>query len=118
MLPAVPEGLLDELVKCPQTPSAIQDPMLAFNKAIIERAIGAEDMHLGYQPGEHIPSGQASERNGTSCKTVITERGPLSVDLPREREGSFEPSRFLSTSARFTGFDERIIATYARHECA
>jgi putative transposase len=66
-LPALPEGLLDELVKAPMTPTEVQDLMLAFNKAIIERAMGAEmNMHLGYQPGQPKPAGQANERNGAS----------------------------------------------------
>ncbi|NYH15026.1 transposase-like protein [Paraburkholderia bryophila] len=76
-LPELPEGLLDELVKGPMTPVQVQDLMLAFNKAIIERAMGAEmNMHLGYPPGQPKPDGQANERNGASGKTIITERGP------------------------------------------
>ena len=114
-LPALPEGLLDELVKGPMTSTEVQDLMLAFNKAIIERAMGAEmNMHLGYPPGQPKPDGQANERNGASGKTVITERGPVRVDLPRDREGSFEPILIPKHERRFTGFDERIIAMYAR----
>ncbi|SPK70075.1 protein of unknown function (plasmid) [Cupriavidus taiwanensis] len=75
---ALPEGLLDELVKGPMTPSEVQDLMLAFNKAIIERAMSAEmSMHLGYKPGEPKPAEQSNARNGLSGKTVITERGPV-----------------------------------------
>src|ERR1700744_3192304 len=89
-LPKLPEGLLDELVKGPMTPAEVQDLMLAFNKALIERAMGAEmNMHLGYQPGQPKPDGRTNERNGASGKTVITGRGPVRVDLPRNREGSF-----------------------------
>ena len=114
-LPALPEALLDELVKGPMTPAEVQDLMLAFNKALIERAMGAEmNMHLGYQPGQPKPSGQTNERNGASGKTVITERGPVRVDLPRDREGCFEPILIPRHERRFTGFDERIIAMYAR----
>ncbi len=91
-LPELPEGVLDELVKGPMTPTEVQDLMLAFNKAIIERAMSAEmNMHLGYPPGQPKPEGQANERNGASGKTIITERGPVRVDLPRDREGSFAP---------------------------
>ncbi len=97
------------------TPAEVQDLMLAFNKALIERAMGAEmNMHLGYRPGQPKPSEQTNERNGASGKTVITERGPLRVDLPRDREGSFEPLLIPKHERRFTGFDERIIAMYAR----
>jgi putative transposase len=112
-LPELPEALLDELVKGPMTPAEVQDLMLAFNKALIERAMGAEmNMHLGYQPGQLKPSGQTNERNGASGKTVITERGPVRVDLPRDRGGSFEPILIPKHERRFTGFDERIIAMY------
>jgi putative transposase len=114
-LPELPEGLLDELVKGPMTSTEVQDLMLAFNKAIIERAMGAEmNMHLGYPPGQPKPDGQANERNGASGKTIITERGPVRVDLPRDREGSFAPILIPKHERRFTGFDERIIAMYAR----
>lgn len=56
--------------------------MLAFNKATIERAMGAEmNRHLGYQPGQPKPPGQVNERNGASSKTVITDRGPVRTDI-------------------------------------
>ncbi len=114
-LPDLPKELLDELVKGPMTPTEVQDLMLAFNKAIIERAMGAEmNMHLGYRPGEAKPAEQANERNGASGKTIITDRGPVRVDLPRDRDGSFEPILIPKHERRFTGFDERIIAMYAR----
>jgi putative transposase len=114
-LPDLPKELLDELVKGPMTPNEVQDLMLAFNKAIIERAMGAEmNMHLGYRPGEAKPPEQANERNGASGKTIITDRGPVRVDLPRDRDGSFEPILIPKHERRFTGFDERIIAMYAR----
>ena len=114
-LPDLPTELLDELVKGPMTASEVQDLMLAFNKAIIERAMGAEmNMHLGYRPGEAKPPEQTNERNGASGKTIITDRGPVRVDIPRDRDGSFEPALIPKHERRFTGFDERIIAMYAR----
>ena len=114
-LSKLPKELLDELVKGPMTPSEVQDLILAFNKAVIERAMGAEmNLHLGYRPGEVKPPEQANERNGVSGKTLITDRGPVRVDLPRDREGSFEPILIPKRERRFTGFDERIIAMYAR----
>ncbi len=114
-LPELPKELLDQLVKGPMTPAEVQDLMLAFNKAVIERAMGAEmNLHLGYPPGQSKPAGQANERNGASGKTVITDRGPVRVDVPRDRDGSFEPILIPKHERRFTGFDERIIAMYAR----
>jgi putative transposase len=114
-LPALPEGLIDQLVKGPMTPAEVQDLMLAFNKALIERATSAEmNLHLGYKPGQSKPAGQANERNGASGKTVITDQGALRVELPRDRDGSLEPILIPKHERRFTGFDERIIAMYAR----
>lgn len=86
-LPELPKELLDQLVKGPMTPTEVQDLMLAFNKAIIERAMGAEmNLHLGYPSGQSRPAGQANERNGASGKTVITDRGPVRVEVPRDRD--------------------------------
>ncbi|MDN7555998.1 IS256 family transposase [Burkholderia vietnamiensis] len=114
-MPELPKELLDQLVKGPMTPAEVQDLMLAFNKAVIERAMGAEmNLHLGYRPGQSKPPGQANERNGASGKTVITDRGPVRVEVPRDRDGSFEPILIPKHERRFTGFDERIIAMYAR----
>ncbi|WP_435557826.1 IS256 family transposase [Burkholderia cenocepacia] len=97
------------------TPTEVQDLMLAFNKAVIERAMDAEmNLHLGYPSGQSKPAGQANERNGASGKTVITDRGPVRVEVPRDRDGSFEPILIPKHERRFTGFDERIIAMYAR----
>jgi transposase-like protein len=70
--------------------------------------------HLGYPPGAARPPEQANERNGTSGKTVLTERGAVRIDVPRDRDGSFEPILIPKHERRFRGFDERIIAMYAR----
>ena len=114
-LPEVPAELLDHLVKGPMTPSEVQDLFLSFQKAVIERTMAAEmNLHLGYRPGQDKPEGQANERNGASGKTVLTEHGPVRVELPRDRDGSFAPILIPKHERRFTGFDDRIIAMYAR----
>lgn len=101
------------------TPAEVQDLMIAFDRALIERAMDAEmNPHMGYSPGASEPPGQANERNGASGKTVITDRGAVRVEVPRDRDGSFEPILIPKHERRFTGFDERIIAMYARHERA
>jgi transposase-like protein len=114
-LPELPPGILDELVKGPMTPEQAQDLMLALNKAVIERIMGAEmNAHLGYPPGAPKPPAQTNERNGSSGKTLLTDRGPVRIDVPRDRDGSFEPILIPKHERRFRGFDERIIAMYAR----
>jgi len=71
--------------------------------------------HLGYAPGQAKPEGAAANhRNGKSAKTVLTDAGALRIDVPRDREGTFEPQLIGKHERRFTGFDDKIIAMYAR----
>lgn len=114
-LPQIPAELLDRLVTGPMTPSAIEDVMQGFKKALIERALGAEmSHHLGYTPGSAKPGEATNHRNGTSGKTVLTGDAALRIEVPRDREGSFEPQLIGKHERRFTGFDNKIIALYAR----
>ena len=111
----IPPELLDQLVKGPMTPEEVQAICLRFKKALIERAMGGEvTHHLGYQPGEARPDGQDNHRNGTTPKTVLTDDGPIRLDVPRDRDGSYEPILIPKHERRFTGFDDKIIAMYAR----
>ena len=85
-----------------------------LTKAVVERALGAElTHHLGYAPGG-TPLGAGNCRNGTSVKTVIGEDGPVTIGVPRDRQGTFEPRLIAKGQKRFEGFDEKIIAMYAR----
>jgi putative transposase len=107
--------LLDELVKGPMTPEQFEAMFQGLKKAIVERALGAElTHHLGYAKREEPPADQSNHRNGTSPKTVLTDTGPLNLAIPRDREGSFEPQLIPKGERRFKGFDEKIIAMYAR----
>jgi len=114
-LPAIPPELIEQLVQGPMTPSEAQDLFLSFQKAVIERMMNAElSQHLGYKPGEDKPDGQSNERNGASGKTVMTDKGAVRIEVPRDRAGSFEPILIPKHERRFTGFDDKIIAMYAR----
>ena len=111
----VPKELLDQLVKGPMTQAEVDTVCRALKKAVIERAMTAEmSQHLGYAPGEAKPAGQPNHRNGTRGKTVLTDDGPLRVEVPRDREGSFEPIIVPKHERRFTGFDDKIVAMVAR----
>ncbi|WP_425321701.1 IS256 family transposase [Alicycliphilus denitrificans] len=71
--------------------------------------------HLGYPNGASKPeAGTANQRNGRSAKTVLTDDGPLRIEVPRDRAGSFEPVLIPKHERRFTGFDDKIVAMYAR----
>ena len=114
-LPAIPQELIDQFVTGPMSAEAVQAASMAFKKALIERALGAEmSHHLGYPPGAAKPEQVGNHRNGRSAKTVLTEDGPLRIEVPRDRAGSFEPILIPKHERRFTGFDDKIIAMYAR----
>ncbi len=114
-VPDVPKELLDQFVTGPMTAEAVEAVMRKFKKAIIERALGAEmTHHLGYPPGGVKPGDTANHRNGKSAKTVLTDDGALRVEIPRDRAGTFEPQLIGKHERRFTGFDDKIIAMYAR----
>lgn len=113
--PKIPQELLDQLVTGPITQGEFESIFRSLKKAIIERAMSAEmNEHLGYKHGERKPAGQSNQRNGTSGKTVLTDDGPVDIDVPRDRDGSFEPLIIPKHERRFTGFDQKIIAMYAR----
>jgi putative transposase len=115
VLPKIAPALLDELVKGPMTAEAVEDVSRAFKKALIERALGAEmSHHLGYAAGADKPPSATNHRNGKSGKTVLTDDGPLRIEVPRDREGEFEPRLIGKHERHFTGFDDKIIAMYAR----
>ena len=103
------------MVSGPMDAEAIDAASMAFKKALIERALSAElSHHLGYPPGADKPDDLGNHRNGRSGKTILTEDGPLKIDVPRDRAGSFEPLLIPKHERRFTGFDDKIVAMYAR----
>ena len=112
----VPAEVLDQFVQQgPLTPEEVEAAVRRFKKAVIERALGAElTHHLGYPPGGTKPAATTNHRNGTSDKTVLTDDGPLPIEIPRDRDGSFEPRLIGKHERRFTGFDDKILALYAR----
>ena len=115
VLPKIAPELLDQLVKGPMTAEAVEDASRAFKKALIERALGAEmNHHLGYPAGADKPQSATNHRNGKSGKTVLTDDGPVRIEVPRDRAGEFEPKLIGKHERRFTGFDDKIIAMYAR----
>jgi putative transposase len=116
ILAPVSREILDQFVpNGPLTAEDVEAATRRFKKAIIERALGAElSHHLGYPPGGETPDDTGNHRNGTSGKTVLTDDGPLPIEVPRDRHGTFEPQLIGKHERRFTGFDDKIIALYAR----
>src|SRR6476469_4801828 len=115
-LAPVPSEILDQFVRQgPLSHEELDAAVRRFKKAIIERALGGElTHHLGYPAGGTKPEDRTNHRNGTGGKTVLTDDGPLTLDVPRDREGTFEPRLIGKHERRFTGFDDKILALYAR----
>jgi putative transposase len=112
----VPDAILDHFAReGPLSAADVEAAMRRFKKALLERALGGElTDHLGYPPGGVKPETTTNHRNGTSGKTVLTDDGSLDLAVPRDREGTFEPQLIPKHARRFTGFDDKILALYAR----
>lgn len=112
----VPDAVLDYFAGPARMMTAgdIDASMRRYKKALLERALGAElTHHLGSAAGAP-PDGARNHRNGTTPKTVLTDEGPVDLDVPRDRAGTFEPVLIPKHARRFTGFDDKILALYAR----
>src|SRR5947199_8889647 len=113
----IPDELIDQLLGEYTGPEQLTGPEGLINqlrKRLIERAAGAElQQHLGYPPGGEPAEGNANRRNGVSEKTLRTVDGPVTVELPRDRDASFEPRVVPKHARSFDGFDEQILALYA-----
>lgn len=88
-----------------------------FTKTVLETALNEEmTEHLGFEPNQ-APEARdsANVRNGTRSKTVLTETtGPVAIDVPRDRDGSFEPQIVKKRQRRLTGVDEIVLSLYAK----
>jgi transposase-like protein len=112
----IPEAVLDHFAGPARvmTPTEVEDAVRRYKKALLERALGAElTHHLGYPPGAKRDDAR-NHRNGTTPKTVLTDDGAVDLDVPRDRAGTFEPVLIPKHERRFTGFDDKILALYAR----
>ncbi|GAA3249103.1 hypothetical protein GCM10010493_22950 [Streptomyces lavendulae subsp. grasserius] len=84
-----------------------------LTKRILESALEGEITdHLGHEKHEKADSGNT--RNGTRSKTVVNEVGPVVLEVPRDRKGSFEPQIVKKRQRRLTGFDEMVLSLSAR----
>jgi putative transposase len=116
--PDLPDGLIDQLLAGARTPEEITGPeglLSRLTKRLVERAMAAElTEHLGYEHRVAPPGGVGNARNGMTPKTLHTEHGSVRIEQPRDRGGSFEPQIVRKHQRRFEGFDDKIVAMYAR----
>ena len=110
--------VIDELLKKYKSPEEIlgENGLLKqLTKAVLQRALQAEmTHHLGHEKHAPVSNKTGNSRNGTSKKTMKGDFGTLEIDVPRDREGTFEPVIVPKGQTRFSGFDDKIISLYSR----
>ncbi len=115
---ALPNDLIDSLLanyKKPEDLIGENGLLKQLTKALVERALQAEMAeHLGHDKHEPVTNSTGNARNGKSRKTLKGEFGELPIEIPRDREGSFEPQLIPKHQTRWTGFDDKIISLYSR----
>jgi putative transposase len=117
---AIDKEILDRLLadyNCKKPEELIGENGLLkqLTKALLERALQAEmTAHLGHEKHSAIVTKGGNARNGKSAKTIKGEFGKLPIEIPRDRDSSFEPVIIPKGQTRFAGFDDKIISLYAR----
>jgi len=110
--------LLDKLLEGYQKPEDLigENGLLKqLTKALVERALNAElTHHLGYDKNDPEGRGSGNSRNGRSRKTLKGDFGQVEIEVPRDRQGEFEPQIVGKHQRRFSGFDDKILSMYAR----
>jgi putative transposase len=115
---AIPKDVLDALMKDYKNPEDLIGEtglLKQLTKQLLERAMQAEMTdHLGYEKNATATKKTTNSRNGSYQKRIKGEFGNLDVTVPRDRDATFEPVILPKGQSRFTGFDDKIIALYAR----
>ena len=120
-MPRLDQGLADRLVAEARENGGLAsltgpDGLLSgLVGQLLETALGVEITdHLGYEPHERRPADQLNARNGTTPKTVQTDVGPVTIEIPRDRDGSFDPVVVPKHARRLSGFDEQVLSLYGK----
>ena len=112
------DELIDELLKGVKNPDDLfgkEGLLKQLTKSLVERSLEAElTDHLGYEKHSPVSKTKDNSRNGHSPKTLKGDLGEIPIEVPRDREGSFEPQMIKKHQTRFDGFDDKIISMYAR----
>ncbi len=86
-----------------------------LTKVVLESALEAEmDDHLGYRKHDPAGDGSGNSRNGRRAKTVLTQAGPVGIEVPRDRDSSFEPKIVPKRARRLGGIDDMVISLVAK----
>ncbi len=126
MKPPITDALLDELLNNYCQPGDLLGPdglLTELKKRLINRVLDSElTTHLGYEKHGSPPSGASQDtpvnapnaRNGHSSKTLRCDDGKLTIKVPRDRNGDFQPTLIPKHQREFDGFDECIVSLYSR----
>ncbi len=107
------KALANELAKNLKTPEDLNQLSRMLKKITVETALNTElTEHLGYEKNQ--PRRAKNSRNGYSQKTLLTDEGDIELNIPRDRDSTFEPQIIKKNQTRITGMDEQIIALYAK----
>src|ERR1035438_5569608 len=86
-----------------------------LTKVVLESALEGEmDAHLGYARHDPAGNGSGNSRNGKRAKTVVTDVGPVQIEVPRDRDASFEPRIVAKRQRRLGGVDDMVISLIAK----
>lgn len=110
------DAALDALLAGCKSPQDVDSLYSQLLQRVINRSLDAEmDAHLGYERHSKQEAGRRpNSRNGRATKTVKGTFGELAISTPRDRDGSFEPQLVKKRQTRLGGFEEKILALYAR----
>lgn len=107
--------VIQELIKDVKTEADLNDILKALRKRGLEAALAGElTDHLGYDKHNRSQARKPNTRNGYHAKTLQSASGPIDLEIPRDREGSFTPHIVKPYQSRIDRFDEKVIALYAR----
>ena len=107
------EAFAREAAKSIKTPSDLDDFRKMLTKVTVETALNAElDEHLGYE--KHSSTNDSNSRNGYSSKRLITDDGEIQLEVPRDRDASFEPKLVRKHQTRFQSMGDKILSLYAK----
>ena len=114
---AITKEVLDELLREYKGPDDFYGPdglIKQLSKALIERAMQAElTEQIGYEKSEAGEKAARNRRNGNSSKPLRTDQGPMEIEVPRDRDGQFEPQIVAKHQREWRGFDDKILSMYA-----
>ena len=110
---AIAQAIINEYN--PKNAGDMQDALKDIFGPMFEAMLQGEmDAHLGYESNSHVPKGTTNRRNGYSKKTVKSTYGGITMQVPRDRESSFEPQAVPKHTRDVSGIGDKVLSMYAK----